>query len=285
MKRRLPHLIARMIVCVCLCLTPAAAAQEEWYSVQPGDTIESIAAQFDISAESIIERNGLAQASPIVVDQILIIPLAEPAAIRPGESGDSATGHAERTHIVQRGETLQAVAQFYGFDWPTLARANNIANPNLIYAGQALIVPASGGQDVAPVVIPTAQPAPTDQRPVHRSTWQRQYRLHIVRSGESIELIAERYGVVADALLRLNGFTIGTRVYGGDVILIPASSSSAPVVATPALAPGAIQHVVQRGETLATIAARYGRTVAQIVGANGLLNPNRINFGQILIIP
>lgn len=277
MKRRLPQLIARMIVCVSLCLTPAgAAAQEEWYSVQPGDTIESIAAQFDISAESIIERNGLAQASPIVVDQILIIPPAEAAAISPSAGGHSDGGLAERTHIVQRGETLQVIAQLYGLDWQTLARANNIANPNLIYAGQALI---------APVVIPTAQPAPTVQRPVHRLTSQRQYRLHIARSGESIDFVAERYDVVADALLRLNGFTIGTRIYGGDVILIPASSSSAPVVATPALAAGAIQHVVQRGETLAAIAARYGRTVAQIVGANGLLNPNRINVGQILIIP
>ena len=167
MKRRLSQLFARVMVCVCFCLTPAAAAaQEEWYSVQPGDTIESIAAQFDISAELIIERNGLAQASPIVVDQILIIPLAEPAAISPGASGHSDGGFAEHTHIVQRGETLQAVAQLYGFDWQTLARANNIANPHLIYAGQALIVPASGGQDAAPIVNPTALPTPTVQRPV-----------------------------------------------------------------------------------------------------------------------
>ena len=286
MKRRLPQLFVRTIVCVCLCLTPAgAAAEEEWYSVQVGDTLDSIAAQFGISAESIIERNGLARTSPIIVDQILIIPLAEPAASGPDASGVSVAGNAERTHIVQRGETLQVIAQLYGLDWQTLARANNIANPNLIYAGQALIVPASGQPDVAPVVIPTAQPAPPIQRPVQRLTSQRQYRLHIVRSGESIELIAGRYGVVVDELLRLNGFNVGTQLYGGDVILIPASSSSAPVVATPAPAADAIQHVVQRGETLATIAARYGRTVAQIVGANGLLNPNRINVGQILIIP
>lgn len=286
MKRRLPQLFARTIVCVCLCLTPAgAAAQEEWYSVQSGDTLETIATRFGITVESIIERNGLAHASPIVVDQILIIPVTEPPAIAPDASGVSAADHAEQTHIVQRGETLQVIAQRYGLDWQTLARANNIANPNLIYAGQALIVPASGGQDVAPAVIPTAQPAPTIQRPVQpvRSQWQ--YRLHIVRHGESIELITQRYGVVMDELLRLNGFKVGTRNYGGDVILIPASSSSPPAVATPAPAADAIQHVVQRGETLATIAARYGRTVAQIVLANGLLNPNRINVGQILIIP
>ena len=286
MKRRLPQLIARIIVYVCLGLTPAsAAAQEEWYSVQSGDTLASIAAQFGISAESIIERNGLAHASPIIMDQILIIPLAERAAIAPDASGVGAAGHAEPTHIVQRGETLQVIAQRYGLSWQTLARANNIANPNLIYAGQALIVPASGGQEVAPIVIPTAQPAPTVQRPLQRLTTRRQFRIHILRSGESIALIAERYDVVVEELQRLNGFNVGARLYGGDVILIPASSSSVPAVAAPTPVVGAIQHVVQRGETLAIIAARYGRTVGEIVRANDLQNPNRINVGQILIIP
>lgn len=286
MKRRLPQLLARIIVCVCLGLTPAsAAAQEEWYSVKTGDTLESIAARFGISAESIIERNGLAQASPLVVDQILIIPLAEPVASGPDAGGLSVAGSSEQTHIVQPGETLQVIAQRYGLDWQTLARANNIANPNLIYAGQALIVPASGGQDVAPIAIPTAQPAPTVQRPLQRWNARQQFRIHTVWSGESIAIIAERYDVVVEELLHLNGFNVSTRLYRGDVILIPASSSSAPAVAALTPAVGAIQHVVQRGETVATIAARYGRTVAQIVAANGLLNPNRINVGQILIIP
>ncbi|MYE27889.1 MAG: LysM peptidoglycan-binding domain-containing protein [Chloroflexi bacterium] len=285
MTRRLPQLFARTIVCVCLCLSAAgAAAQEEWYSVQVGDTIESIATQFGISAESIIERNGLAQASPIVVDQILIIPVAEEAAIGRVASGVSVAGNAERTHIVQRGETLQVIAQRYGLSWQTLARANNIANPNLIYAGQALIVPASSQPDATPVLIPTAQPALPLQRPVQGLTSQRQFPVHIVQAGESIERIAQRSGVNPDALRQLNKFDIGTGLYGGDVILIPASSSSPPVVATPAPAADAIQHVVQRGETLAIIAARYGRTVAQIASANGILNPNRINVGQILII-
>lgn len=286
MKHRLPQLFARTLVCVFLCLTPAgAAAQEEWYSVQAGDTIESIAEQFGISAELIIERNGLAQASPIVVDQILIIPVAEDAAIGRVVSGVSVAGHAERTHIVQRGETLQVIARRYGLEWQTLARANNIANPNLIYAGQALNVPTSSQPDVAPDVIPTAQPAPTVQRPVEHLTSQRHFGIHIVRSGESIEGIAQRFGVNPDALLQLNSFDVGTRLYGGDVILIPVSPSAAPVVATPTVTASAIQHAVQRGETLAAIAARYGRTVAQIVQANGILNPNRIDVGQILIIP
>lgn len=286
MKRRLSQLFAQMFVCVCLCLTPpGAAAEEEWYSVQPGDTLESIAAQFGISAESIIKRNGLAPASPIAVAQILIVPIAGQVAVEPEISGNSAAGSGARTHIVRRGETLQVIAQRYSLDWATLARANNIANPNLIYVGQALLVPAPGQQSAAPVVIPTAQPAPLTQRPLQRSTSQRQYRVHIARSAESIDQIAQRYEVITDELTLLNGFEAGARLYGGDVILIPASVSSAPIPATPAPAVNAIQHVAQRGETLAIIAARYGRTVAEIARANGILNPNRINVGQVLIIP
>ena len=44
-------------------------------------------------------------------------------------------------------------------------------------------------------------------------------------------------------------------------------------------------HEVQRGETLAAIAAQYGVTVADIVQANGITNPNVISVGQELVIP
>jgi lysozyme len=267
-------------------LTPSsAAAQEEWYSVETGDTIASIAAQFGVAPESIIERNGLAQASPLVVDQILIIPIGAEVAFAPKASVSNIAGNAEHSHIVQAGETLQVIAQRYGLSWQTLARANNIANPNLIYAGQALIVPASSEPNVAPIVAPTIEATPPVQHPLPRSDSRRRYQIHIVAPGESINIVAERYKAVLDELLRINSFQVGTQIYTGDLILIPGSLPTAPAFATPAPAAGATQHVVRRGETLAAIAARYGRTVAQMAQANKILNPNRIDVGQILIIP
>jgi predicted RNase H-like nuclease (RuvC/YqgF family) len=44
-------------------------------------------------------------------------------------------------------------------------------------------------------------------------------------------------------------------------------------------------HTVQRGETLASIADKYGVTVADIAAANGITNPNLITVGQELVIP
>lgn len=55
---------------------------------------------------------------------------------------------AARTHTVQRGDTLSALAHRFGTDVATLQRLNGIRNPNLIYAGQVLTVPGGGAASV-----------------------------------------------------------------------------------------------------------------------------------------
>jgi len=48
--------------------------------------------------------------------------------------------------------------------------------------------------------------------------------------------------------------------------------------------PQIIIHVVQKGETLSSIASKYGVTVAELVAWNDIENPNLIQVGQVLII-
>jgi LysM repeat protein len=64
-----------------------------------------------------------------------------------------------------------------------------------------------------------------------------------------------------------------------------AASPSASVQPTASAVPSQAIHVVQPGEFLSQIAARYGVTVEAIVEANGIENPNLIEVGQRLIIP
>jgi LysM repeat protein len=45
-------------------------------------------------------------------------------------------------HVVQRGETLSAIAGFYGLTVAAIAQANRLINPNFVYAGQRLVIPA-----------------------------------------------------------------------------------------------------------------------------------------------
>lgn len=58
---------------------------------------------------------------------------ASPGAPNPAPSG--------RVHVVGRGENLILIALFYGTDVRTLARLNNLVNPDVIYVGQTLILP------------------------------------------------------------------------------------------------------------------------------------------------
>lgn len=65
------------------------------------------------------------------------------------------------------------------------------------------------------------------------------------------------------------------------LLLLPATAGAAPADQ----GSGQVIHIVQWGENLTMIAARYGTTVNAIVQANGISNPNYIWVGQRLIIP
>ena len=58
-----------------------------------------------------------------------------------------------------------------------------------------------------------------------------------------------------------------------------------PQRALPGLRTEAVEHVVQAGESLGTIASRYGVSLESIVSANGLTNPDLLSAGQVLVIP
>jgi LysM repeat protein len=166
-----------------------------------------------------------------------------------------------RVHVVQRGETLYSIAVRYGTSVSALVQANGLRNANFIYVGQRLTIPgggASGGSGGSGV--------------------------HVVQRGETLYSIALRYGTSVSALVRANGLRNANFIYVGQRLIVSGGGGGSSRGGGTAPSGGAV-HVVQRGETLAGIALRYGTTAAAIAAANGLRNPNLIYVGQRLTIP
>lgn len=101
---------------------------------------------------------------------------------------------------------------------------------------------------------------------------------YTVLSGDTFESIAAKFGITLAALLNANP----QLPQAGSVLAIPGSSGSSGSGST-----GTPQrkYTVKPGDTLTAIAAKYGTTVAAIVAANNIPNPDLIQVGQVLIIP
>ena len=107
--------------------------------------------------------------------------------------------------------------------------------------------------------------------------------IYVVRSGDTLNSIAARFGVSPSALIRANGISNPNRIYVGQRLVISGSAAPAPQPkpGKPAASGGGV-YIVQSGDTLAKIAARHGTTVAALMSLNGIRNPNVIWVGQRL---
>jgi len=110
---------------------PEAARSGVWHVVRWGETLSRIASHYGVSVSAIVAANGLANPNRIWPGQRLFIPST-------GVSG----GGAARTYTVVWGDTLARIAQRFGVSSWAIAQANHLANPNTIYPGQRLIIPA-----------------------------------------------------------------------------------------------------------------------------------------------
>jgi LysM repeat protein len=170
-----------------------------------------------------------------------------------------------RVHVVQRGEALSSIAARYGTTVNAIVRTNGLANANYIYAGQRLTIPTGGGRAAGAVATGGT---------------------YTVRSGDTLSSIAARHGTTVGAIVGANGLASANYIYAGQRLTIPGrvGGSASSSGGTSASGEGQV-YTVQRGDTVASIAYRYGTTARAIASANGLANPNYIYAGQRLRIP
>ncbi|MDC0368993.1 LysM peptidoglycan-binding domain-containing protein [Opitutales bacterium] len=104
---------------------------------------------------------------------------------------------ANSIHVVQKNETLGGIAKRYGVSVSTLQAYNGISNPNLLYVGKKLKVPTGQVKEVT----------------------------YVVRKGESLGLIAKRFGVSSGDLALINRISRPDLIRVGQKLTIPLTGS------------------------------------------------------------
>ena len=108
---------------------------------------------------------------------------------------------------------------------------------------------------------------------------------HIVRTGESLSVIAQSYGVTASELAAANGISNYDIVRVGQTLVIPNGTSGVASQRTERTQVGGKTVTIGQGDTLSEIAAMYGVTTSELMAHNGITNPDIVRLGQTLSIP
>ena len=132
---------------------------------------------------------------------------------------------ADTYYTIQQGDTLYSIARRFGISLTDLAQANNIINPNLIYAGQTLTIPDGTTPSPNPTPVPTSAP-PVPMPPIAETTY-------VVQPGDTLYRIALQFGVSVQALAQANGLSNVNFIYVGQVLTIPGGNP----VPVPPIAP------------------------------------------------
>lgn len=135
--RKLIHLTVLFILLAATGLQPALAqAGGPVYIIQPGDTLSSIAARFNISLDELIAANPSINPNNLGIGQELVIPGLE------GITG------VLRTEIVAFGDSVRSLSRRTQVSDENLRKLNRLISPSELYVGISLILPVQEGQRI-----------------------------------------------------------------------------------------------------------------------------------------
>lgn len=155
--------------------------------VQEGETLFSIAQQYETTVDILLQLNDIADPSLLYVGQELVIP-----------GGGGALVAA--VHVLQLGDTLPGLAAGYDTSVEAIAAQNNLVSADQLVAGLPLTIMSRTGSAAARLVGGTP---------------------HVVRQGDTLLSIAASYGQAPADIIKANQLAYPVYLYPGQRLLIP----------------------------------------------------------------
>jgi LysM repeat protein/ABC-type branched-subunit amino acid transport system substrate-binding protein len=251
------------------------------HTVSKSETVFSLCQKYKVSQKDILQANpGL---SGILKAGITVkIPVA--TVVTESKKQESVTQAQQSTeeeyyyHKVAAKQTLVTIAKQYGITANDLIR-NNPELTKGITLGQVLKIPVS-------ITNVEAQKANELSENQAKQMDVSEYSVHPVVSGETLYSLEQRYGISHEEMLRFNP-SLQNGLKTGMKLKIPVKTASTQVV-EPVSVPNDVvlsKYKVEKGETLFSLAARFGVDVTDIKKANPSLFSRSLETGETILIP
>ncbi|MFH1335916.1 MAG: LysM peptidoglycan-binding domain-containing protein [Candidatus Zixiibacteriota bacterium] len=224
------------------------------HEVSKGQTLSYLSCKYGVPVSVIQEVNGLTNSNRLSVGQHLVIPANGSVAER---NVKTSTNKAEKKssgkfkYTVKKGDTLSKLAVKFNTTTREIKRLNGLKNSDYIRKGQSLTL-ASGGDSESSGLL----------------------KDHIVKRGETLGGVAEKYGVSISSIMSINNLSSAHLLKVGQHLLIPVSSDISMQ-----------SYTVKAGDTLTELAQRFQASTTEIKKTNALANADRLRAGQKLNIP
>lgn len=161
-------------------------------------------------------------------------------------------GLITNTYVVQKGDTLYSIANKLGTTVSELKKENNLTS-NTLQIGEVLRIPT-------------------------KEIYEEEENIYIVKKGDSLYSIANKYNTTVEELKRINNLTSNILSIG-QVLKLPSDK-----VSDIEKEENTISYTVQKGDSLYSIARKYDTTIDRIKDLNNLTT-NLLSIGQVLLIP
>ena len=303
------------------------------HKVTNGDTLWSISKQYNIPLNLILALNNIKDKDTLSIGQIIKIP----------QDKDNLPAADYTMHIVKKGETLWSIAQKYNLSVDLILATNNLANSELISIGQQIEILSTKSTTPETYIITQAvidkknnnmnnnisQPENAEPNNIplnlisalnnikdkdslyigqtiknpQDSLPAVDYNLHIVKKGETLWSIAQKYNLSVNLILTTNNLTNSELISIGQQIEILSTKNTTPetnIVTQPVIDKKndnmnnnisqpenaePIVYTVKAGDSLWNISRKYGVSVEVIFDVNNLRDKDSLSLGQKLEIP
>ena len=223
------------------------------YIVKKGDTLWGISNQYGVSVTELAELNKV-NADNLSVGMTLLIPIKE------GNNPDNLF-----MYTVKNGDTLYSIAKVYGTTVNAIKNLNYLKTDSL-KLGQVIRIP-------------------------EKYTKEEDYYLpvfsnYVVKKGDTLFSIANKFNlsietIIQDNALKNNVLSLGQnlKIRNNNIVVEECFGEDSSITLN-----DYVDYVVKRGDSLYSIAKKYGVSVSDLISSNNLSN-NNLNIGQKLKIP